>query len=474
MISRTSASIALFAALTLHPTRALAQNGDWSLQPTQVSPSERTHSAMAYDPVRQRTVMFHGFHGAPQTFFADTWEWNGATWQEIPTPVHPNGRAGHAMAFDPVGQRVILFGGWDGSSSLDDTWAWDGQSWTQLTSPASPSGRRDLQMTSAIGSTGLLLFGGTEATSGGALGTPRSDTWRWDGSQWTELFPVNEPVSRARHTMALDQAGQRILLFGGRGAGGLLGDTWQWNGANWSLLIPPTAPSPSAREHSRMACDPTTGIAVLFGGWDGQFLGDTWAWDSVAWTSPTTSAQPSVRSGESLAWHEASGHFVLFGGFGHLPGQSESYFDETWIWQRDVAFASTYGVGCGSPSLGLVPDPAARPIIGQVGRATIVNAPTLAAGVSMGFQDDTFLGAPLPVSLSVLGMTGCQLWHSADVLGLPVAPFSSTSLLFSYLIPSNPSLSGASVFLQAYVLAPGANPLQIVVSNGLEWRLGTH
>jgi hypothetical protein len=35
---------------------------------------------MAYDPRRERVVLFGGFH-AGETY-ADVWEWNGETWEQ--------------------------------------------------------------------------------------------------------------------------------------------------------------------------------------------------------------------------------------------------------------------------------------------------------------------------------------------------------------------------------------------------------
>jgi len=38
----------------------------------------------------------------------------------------PPGRAGHMMVYDPVGGRVLLFGGTGQGSYLRDTWAYGG------------------------------------------------------------------------------------------------------------------------------------------------------------------------------------------------------------------------------------------------------------------------------------------------------------------------------------------------------------
>lgn len=136
-----------------------------------------------------------------------------------------------------------------------------------------------------------------------------------------------------------------------------------------------------------------------------------------------------------------------------------------------TATATRYGTGCGSPPLDL--DPNNAPVTGTMGAATITNAPTSLCGVAMGF-DDTHLGSLpiLPLDLAFIGMPGCQLWHSSDVFGLPVTSLTGTTLQFGYAIPSQGSLLGAHVYLEAYCFAPGANALQVIASNGIDWLIG--
>src|SRR6266705_3485334 len=49
-------------------------------------------------------------------------------------------RYSHAMAYDTARGRVVLFGGYDGTSNLGDTWEWDGTTWTQRASSGPPGG----------------------------------------------------------------------------------------------------------------------------------------------------------------------------------------------------------------------------------------------------------------------------------------------------------------------------------------------
>jgi hypothetical protein len=80
----------------------------------------------------------------------------------------------------------------------------------------------------------------------------------------------------------------------------------------------------------------------------------------------------------------------------------------------------------------------------------------------------------LPVTLAGIGMIGCDLYQSAEVLGLGTSPVSPTTRSFSLAIPNTQSLVGLHAYLQAYAFAPGANPLNIIISNAIDWHLGTN
>jgi hypothetical protein len=84
-------------------------------QKQDMGPSPRCNHDMTFDPVRQKVMLFGG---APQgtRFLHDTWEWDGEYWIQI-ADTGPAPRVGHALAFDSVGKRIILFGG--GAASME-------------------------------------------------------------------------------------------------------------------------------------------------------------------------------------------------------------------------------------------------------------------------------------------------------------------------------------------------------------------
>jgi hypothetical protein len=93
-----------------------------------LTPGHRTHAGFVYDPVTQNVLLISSGN---DTFLSDMWAWDGAQWKELPTANTP-ARSGSNVAYDPKRDRFILFGGVDrpGARALDDTWEWDREQWT--------------------------------------------------------------------------------------------------------------------------------------------------------------------------------------------------------------------------------------------------------------------------------------------------------------------------------------------------------
>lgn len=79
----------------------------------------------------------------------------------------------------------------------------------------------------------------------------------------------------------------------------------------------------------------------------------------------------------------------------------------------------------------------------------------------------------LPFDLGQVGMTGCWLYQSADVFGFATTPGAQLKASFSMALPNDPQLSGQHAYFQAFSVAPGANAVGVVASNGIDFRLGT-
>lgn len=250
---------------------------------------------MVYDSIRGVTVLFGGYAAGGN---GETWEWDGATWQQRKPAASPSARDDHMMAFDSARGVTVLFGGSTGGNNNGETWEWDGTNWSQRNPVNAPSARQEHAMAYDSLRGVAVLFGGYDGARDG-------ETWEWDGTNWTQRFPSNSPSARYDHAMAYDSARGVTVLFGGDEGGG---ETWEWNGTNWSLRPPPVSPSP--RRYHAMAYDSTRHITVLFGSGNGE----TWEWDGVTWAQRLTIPAPSDRSDHAMVHDSARGVTVMFGG----------------------------------------------------------------------------------------------------------------------------------------------------------------
>ena len=260
-----------------------------------------------------------------------------ATWEQKQqaTPT-PSARVGHAMAYDPVRKRVVLFGGSDASGRRNDTWEWDGKTWTQkFPSGGSLPAARDFHATSYFDDgqqSGVLLFGGSISDS-----TAAADTWLFDGTSWKELKPLPQsPPARDGHAMAYVASLKQTLLFGGFTTGGVEdNDTWLFDGKTW---VPKGDGPLSARADHAMVYAPKSGSVLLFGGADYPAFAfdDTWRWSATSqvWGQPgVTGLSPAKRSQHVMAFDTRLDLAVLFGGAAPDPsGFGTIYLEDTREW----------------------------------------------------------------------------------------------------------------------------------------------
>ncbi len=304
---------------------------NWEQVPTNVAPPGREFAGMSYDSLRGRTVLFggdtfkNGSSTPPAPYFADTWEWDGASWVNRTPAVSPPAVSATAMAYDNNRNVSVLFGGASSSGSLtSSTWEWDGTTWTQRALALSPSSRAWHAMAYDSARSQVVLFGGT-------AGGPLADTWTYDGANWVHLFPATSPPARFGPAMAFDSVRGKIVLFGGFGANGRMNDTWEWDGVTWTQRV--SIATPHLRAHGSMVFDSHVGKTILFGGdhlrpLDLGPINDTWQWDGNQWTELWPDAAPVARLGQTMAFDQARGRSVVFGGTNGAP--PNVFYTDTW------------------------------------------------------------------------------------------------------------------------------------------------
>ncbi len=228
------------------------------------------------------------------------------TYAPTPTPTSvfpaPSGRANAQLAYDDATNALLLFSGQDytGAALLTDTWTWNGSTWTQLYPAHSPGPLESAAIAYDPATRQVVLFGGisTANTGGTAIS---GDTWTWNGSDWTQQHPVSSPPARMDANLAYDAASSQLVLFGGKHTTGFtpaLNDTWTWNGSNWVQQYP--ASVPPARSQASLAYDGAINQLVLFGGQNatgyGVALNDTWTWNGSNWAQQHPRTAPPLSA----------------------------------------------------------------------------------------------------------------------------------------------------------------------------------
>jgi hypothetical protein len=277
--------------------------------------------------VSSSVILFGGQKATQGTFWGDTWAFSGTGWTELAVSGPP--ARGAACLATLGNDKVLLYGGYDGTSYTEDTWTFDGTSWTQVM-VAGPPGRSLAGMT-ALGDE-VVLFGGYNGTS-------LNDTWIFDGASWSQVMSPSAPSARQAPNVATLDSGT-IVLFGGNAMDGTAqDDTWTFDGSTWTEVTG-LDPSPSGRTYAAMAgMGINTDVVTLFGGNDGNdmALGDTWTYGSSSdWSKETNlSISPvgRVLAAMSTIQVAAGGGItgvVLFGG----DDINGSQLGDSWVYQQ--------------------------------------------------------------------------------------------------------------------------------------------
>ncbi len=289
------------------------------------TPPGREWAAFAYYPPKHELVLFGGRR--PGTIFGDTWTRGGSTWTQQHPTRSPSARTGASMVYDPASNQLLLFGGsaTTGTGFSSQTWTWNGSNWTLLHPATSPPGREDQQMAYDAATQTVILFSGFHGTG------YWDDTWSWNGTTWTKLTPPTPPMGRDSAAFVYDPATSQVILFGGfRGSGFSPGDTWAWTGTAWTQLSP--AHSPGIEVFARQAAYDTASNQLLaFGGDAGHstFLNTTWTWAGTDWKRLSPATSPPPRAYGAMTFDGATGQVVLFSG---SENALTSFPTTTWAW----------------------------------------------------------------------------------------------------------------------------------------------
>ena len=225
--------------------------------------------------------------------------------QWTPVAGEPAPRAGHSLAFDPARGKVHMFGGQVdstgngyGSTLSNDLWSLVSGSGSPAWSPEIATGGPLVPRSGASLAVDpvrdrLLLFGGSNgsATTNEVWQRPLSG-----GTAWTRLVIGGTlPHQRSDAAMVYDPDGDRLLLYGGydsgAGTNGYLGDLWTLSLAgtpHWTKLTPGDGPTP--REGATLTWNSRNGCAYLVGGDNGYYYGQGAIHPGQVWKLTLSSA----------------------------------------------------------------------------------------------------------------------------------------------------------------------------------------
>jgi hypothetical protein len=221
-------------------------------------------------------------------------------------------RAGHGLVYDPSGDRLVLFGGFDGTSPpylrRNDVWTLDlstpGAAWTAVTPAGSPPSPRS-SFTCVYDAAGdrAVIFGGTTPDFMGetwALSLGAAPAW--------SLLATSGPEAREEHSAVHDGTRGAMVVFGGYDQNFYYADTWRFSYATstWQPLAP-FGLGPAARWGHAAVYDPLYDRMALVGGRSSTTIADTWL---LTWDQPTPAALALVEAtagpeGVRLAWQSA-------------------------------------------------------------------------------------------------------------------------------------------------------------------------
>ncbi len=200
-------------------------SNQWTYLTPATAPAPRHGHRMAFDRVANVGLLFGGKNGTGAEL-SDFWSWNGTTWAQLTPATLPPARANHGMAYDELRNRTVVFGGKSGSSRLADVWEWDGSAWTNATPQGTPAwnpGARDGHAMAYDPRAERVVLHGGETASG-----CQQDVWSWNGSEWTIHLaqPGSVPSARTGSQLIHDNGTNRLLLFAGGCGTSASNDLW--------------------------------------------------------------------------------------------------------------------------------------------------------------------------------------------------------------------------------------------------------
>ena len=263
----------------------------WTERFPEKKPSAVMGHTMIYDSTNEKTVMYGGWGGS------GTWVYDSLVnlWSDMSPANQPTGFIASAMTYDSDSKKVIHFGGSNGGTVTGATSVYDTaeNTWTVKSPGKSPPGRYRHAMAYDCVNNKVVLFGG-----GWGKG---NDTWLYDiaTNTWDQKFPNQSPSARYGHAMTYDSQNNKIVLFGGAGGGE---ESWIYDVSsnNWTQVI--TDLKPSSRQQHTLVYDSHNNKVILFGGTTGNYTNETWVLELCKRVFLGTITSKSIKAPMNHIW----------------------------------------------------------------------------------------------------------------------------------------------------------------------------
>jgi hypothetical protein len=392
--------------------------------------------AMCYDPIGNRIVVYGGRTTATGTILSDCHAFDLVTntWSQIPNTVPgttgPLELLGAKMAYDATSGKLVLFGGSSVAGRSSDTWLLSGTTFTLVTglTPGvdAPTARQIFAMASRSTPHNDIVLVGGQTDTGNV-----TDTWRWNGttSTWSDITPINSTVPVtwvSGNEMVYDSIRDVLVINNGPGTN--------------------IAPS-----------NTTSGST----GWVSEYdcVANEWRAFGVSTTLQATS-DPVIGNLQRFFSAFVNGKILIWGG-----QNTNTVGDADLIKIREYqtsAFASaaTYGTGCGGLSLA-----GSNPWGGRDWTLSASGFSATALGAVIISLGQVSLPLPAP------GLGGCDLLVDPNVPVLVQVVFPSAGTADLILgMPLLAAFAGLPLNTQAFSFDAGA----LTSSNGIAGVLGAN
>ncbi|MDH5642258.1 MAG: hypothetical protein OEY28_13300, partial [Nitrospira sp.] len=325
----------------------------WSVPVTATMPAGLVATASAFDAANNRMIVYGGL--GQGTISGGLWALDTsnpiAQWQPLsPSGTPPAPRRSATMVYDgsSTPKRMVVYGGWTGfakSSITDEVWALEltpgSEAWVQLSpSVVNDPGPRagHSAVVDTVGNR-MIVFGGQNAA--GVLGT--TFALNLSTLTWTDLAPAGTaPGARFAHSAVYDSANNRMIVMSGHSGASAFADLHALSLAGtptWST-ISASGTAPGGRFYHSAVFDSANGRMLVFGGYFTAALGDVWELNvsTDTWTAlPGTAAHPAARWAAATAYDSVGERMIIAGGYldGQIPSmESSGALPDVWFFGK--------------------------------------------------------------------------------------------------------------------------------------------